>query len=134
MFGSVTPELSAAILGSFHVVMAVEKMPASVSPLSWSLSTPFRLYDTVIGAAAVGKYRTVPPWNVGLSASAMVLSVPAHCTTLFCQVRACRRFEPLFVYVTATLGAVVLNWVMPFWLNASWKVDPEPSSFPDSDL
>src|SRR5258708_21500670 len=66
--GNVAPVLSAAILASFHVVMSPWKMPASVSGLSWSLSTPVTLNDTVIGAPTVGKYRTSPPLNVGLSA------------------------------------------------------------------
>src|SRR3954451_14936067 len=48
--GRVAPLLSAAILGSFHVVMSRWKMPASVSGLSLSESTPGTLNDTVIGA------------------------------------------------------------------------------------
>ena len=50
-----TPGLSAAIAGSFHFLILPRKILASVVPLSWSLSTPLRLYDTVIGAATVGK-------------------------------------------------------------------------------
>src|SRR4029450_694702 len=42
--GSVTPELSAAIAGSFHFLMSVWKILARVSGLSCSLSTPDRLY------------------------------------------------------------------------------------------
>src|SRR3954452_16271189 len=53
--GSVAPALSAAIFGSFHVVIAPLKMPPSVSPDSCSFVTPDRLYDTVMGAATVGK-------------------------------------------------------------------------------
>ena len=50
--------------------------------MSWSLSTPLRLYETVIGAATVGKYRIVPPWYFGRSADLTVLSVPAKSTVL----------------------------------------------------
>src|SRR5258708_7080158 len=38
--GSVAPELSAAILASFQVVMVPPKIPASTSADSWSLATP----------------------------------------------------------------------------------------------
>ena len=61
VLGRVTPGLSAAIFGSFHVLIWVDMMPARVSAVSCSLSTPLRLYDTVIGAPTIGKYRTVPP-------------------------------------------------------------------------
>src|SRR5690349_19676056 len=73
--------LSALISASSQVVMSAWKMPASTSGLSWISSTPGRLYDTVIGAATVGKYRTSPPLNVGRSSGLMRLSLPANCTT-----------------------------------------------------
>src|SRR5262245_34222956 len=47
--GRFTPGLSAAMAGSFHIVIDVPKILPSVSGLNWSLSTPCRLYDTVIG-------------------------------------------------------------------------------------
>src|SRR5665213_4179358 len=53
--GNVTPELSAAIDASFHFFTEPVKILASVDGLSCSLSTPLTLYDTVIGAATVGK-------------------------------------------------------------------------------
>src|SRR3954451_17152378 len=40
--GRVTPALSAAIFGSFHVVIVPAKMPPSVSPDSCSFVTPDR--------------------------------------------------------------------------------------------
>src|SRR5690349_13236161 len=49
--GRVTPGLSAATAGSFHLVTFAPKIFARVGPLSCSLETPERLYDTVIGAA-----------------------------------------------------------------------------------
>src|SRR4051794_35922651 len=55
--GRVVPGLSALIAGSFQVLMSRWKILAMVSALSDSLVTPPRLYDSVIGAAAVGKYR-----------------------------------------------------------------------------
>ena len=60
--GSVTPGLSFAIAASSHFLIFSEKILASVVPLSWSFSTSGKLYDTVIGAATVGKLSTVPPW------------------------------------------------------------------------
>ena len=55
VLGRVTPELSAAMAGSFQVVMVPMKILARVSGESLSSSTPLRLYDTVMGAATVGK-------------------------------------------------------------------------------
>ena len=59
-------------------VIAAWKMPARVSGLSCRSVTPSRLYDTVIGAATVGKYRNSPPLKLALSSSFTRLSVPAH--------------------------------------------------------
>src|SRR4029450_13033608 len=73
--GSVTPELSAAIAGSFHFLMSAWKILARVSGLSCSLSTPDRLYETVVGAATVGTYRNEPAGTPSLSLT--VLSLPA---------------------------------------------------------
>jgi hypothetical protein len=53
--GSFLPLLSAAIAGSFQVLISPEKIFASVSADSWRFFTFLRLYDTVIGAATVGK-------------------------------------------------------------------------------
>src|ERR1700709_1846694 len=55
LLGKVTPALSAATAGSFHVVILPWKMLAMVAGLSCSLSTPLRLYDIVIGATTTGK-------------------------------------------------------------------------------
>jgi hypothetical protein len=57
LLGRLAPVLSATMAGSFQVLMSRWKIFASVSALNWSLSTPLRLYDTVIGAATVGTYR-----------------------------------------------------------------------------
>ena len=43
VLGSFTPELSAAIFGSFHVLMLPSKMPASVAADSLRVLTPLRL-------------------------------------------------------------------------------------------
>src|SRR5262245_57023983 len=75
--GSLAPGFSAMMAGSFHVVILTEKILASVGPLSFRLSTPDRLYETVIGPATVGKYRKSPPLYMGLSESAIVESDPA---------------------------------------------------------
>src|SRR3954467_9711016 len=77
--GNFTPGLSAAMAGSFHVLMVREKILAIVSAESWSLSTPDTLYETVIGENRIGKYRI---GSAGLSASAKGESEPAKFTTL----------------------------------------------------
>src|SRR5579871_6054230 len=81
VLGRVTPGLRAAIFGSFQVLMVVAKIPPRTSASSFRLFTPLRLYDTVMGAATVGKYRTVPPLKVDSVPGAMALSEPAHWTT-----------------------------------------------------
>src|SRR5579872_4445841 len=55
--GSFTPGLSAAISEAFHVLILRSKIMAIVAGESCRPSTPLRWYDTVIGAATVGKYR-----------------------------------------------------------------------------
>src|SRR5262245_59138296 len=53
--GSFTPGLSAAIAGSFQVVMSPWKILASVGGVNFrGLVTPDTLYDTVMGAVTVG--------------------------------------------------------------------------------
>ena len=52
--GSVTPGLSAAMIGSFHFVIRAGRSPAMLVGDSCSLSTLGRLYDIVIGAMTVG--------------------------------------------------------------------------------
>src|SRR6185436_4161454 len=75
--GSDTPEFCPAMAGSFHFVILPWKMFASVGPSSWSLSTPDRLYATAIGLMTTGKYRTLPPLNVGRSSGLIGESEPA---------------------------------------------------------
>ncbi len=53
--GSFTPVFSALIAASSQVLIAPEKILAIVSAESCSFFTPLRLYDTVMGAATVGK-------------------------------------------------------------------------------
>ena len=47
--GSVAPSLSAAIAGSFHLVIVPAKMPAMVAASRLSVSTPSTLKITAIG-------------------------------------------------------------------------------------
>ena len=47
--GSVAPELSAAIFGSFQVLIAPLKMPAMVSASSFRSVRPATLYATAMG-------------------------------------------------------------------------------------
>src|SRR3954466_13350682 len=53
--GSLASGFSALMAGSSHVLICSWKILAIVSASSFSLSTPDRLYETVIGAATVGK-------------------------------------------------------------------------------
>src|SRR4249919_2259731 len=54
--GSLAPELSLAILGSFHVLMVPLKISASTSAFSTSLSTPSTLYANAIGPTTMGRF------------------------------------------------------------------------------
>src|SRR5687767_782308 len=72
--GSFAPGLSAAIALSFQVLISRWKILAMVSGDSWRLSTPETLYETVIGAATVGKYRNGPLYF----ATSSVLTSPSE--------------------------------------------------------
>ncbi len=52
--GSETPGLSAAMAGSFHLVMSWFMIFASVSGVSWRESTPLRLKATAMGETYTG--------------------------------------------------------------------------------
>src|ERR1700757_2950276 len=82
--GNLTPGLSAAMAGSSQVVILFWKIPAMVAGPSVSLDTPDRWYDTVMGAATVGKY-SPPPTYLAMSADAIGVSVPARSTSLPCR-------------------------------------------------
>ena len=83
--GSATPEFSAVIAGSFHFVIWPRKILAVVSPSSFSLVTPDRLYDSVIGPATVGNSSVAPPWYLEASAAGGATSVPAKSTRFACR-------------------------------------------------
>src|SRR3954463_9770215 len=53
--GSEAPGLSALISSAFHVLISPWKILATVAGDNWSLDRPLTLYDTVMGAATVGK-------------------------------------------------------------------------------
>src|SRR5581483_7029508 len=53
--GSFTPGLSAAMSAAFHVLTWRSKILAMVAGESCRPATPLRWYETVIGAATVGK-------------------------------------------------------------------------------
>src|ERR1700676_2284367 len=55
VLGRLTPELSALIAGSFHVLILPWKMLAMTGADSCSLLTPDRLYESVIGPITTGK-------------------------------------------------------------------------------
>src|SRR5258706_6845796 len=78
--GNVTPGLSVAIAASFHFLIWRWKILAIVSGLSCSLSTS-RLYDSVIGATTIGKYKTSPPLNLPTSAAGIGESDAAKSVT-----------------------------------------------------
>ena len=54
VLGSLTPGLSAAIAGSFHLLILPWKMSAMTGADSFRLLTPDRLYETVIGLIRIG--------------------------------------------------------------------------------
>ncbi len=82
VLGSLTPELSDAIAGSFHFVILPWKMFAMTVGVSCSgLVTPDRLYDTVIGPTITGKYSTVGlPLKLDASSDGIGESEPANWT------------------------------------------------------
>ena len=71
--GSVVPELSAAIAGSFHLVILPEKICAIVGADSCRLVTPLRWYATAIGPTTIGRSTAWPDLQ---RLSAEVLSEP----------------------------------------------------------
>src|SRR5215471_6748328 len=58
--GRVTPGLSAAMAGSFQVLMVPEKMPASVAGLNCRLVAPLTLVTTAIGPTTMGRWIATP--------------------------------------------------------------------------
>src|ERR1700730_5689264 len=81
VLGRLTPELSDAMAGSFHLVILPWKMFAMTVGLSFRLLTPDRLYAIVIGPMMTGKYSTVLPLKSGTSAAGIGESEPAKLTT-----------------------------------------------------
>src|SRR3974377_2195896 len=81
VLGRLTPELSAMIAGSFHLVILAWKMFARTVASSFRLLTPDRLYEIVIGPITTGKYSTVFPVKFDASFSGTVESEPAKLTT-----------------------------------------------------
>src|SRR3954453_636949 len=71
--GSVAPELSFAIAGSFQCVILPRKMSASTGPLRLSLAgAPFRLYEASVAPRAHGTWTQslqAEPWAEGSGAS-----------------------------------------------------------------
>src|SRR5579859_597375 len=80
VLGRLTPELIAAIAGSFHFVILPWKMFAMTVGVSFRLLTPGRLYEIVIGPMITGKYSTVLPLKFGISSDGMGESEPAKLT------------------------------------------------------
>ena len=82
--GSETPELVAAMAGSFHDVISLAKMPAMASGLNTRLSTPSRLYATAIAPPTIGILRASFPSQrstaAAMSSSTTAASVPAKDT------------------------------------------------------
>src|SRR4051812_7028903 len=61
VLGKSASGLRLLIAASSQFLTVPWKIFASVPASSFTSSTPLRLYDTVIGAATVGKYRMPPP-------------------------------------------------------------------------
>src|SRR5579859_4107830 len=81
VLGRLTPELSAVMAGSFHLVILPWKMFAMTVGESFRLLTPDRLYAIVIGPMMTGKYSTVLPLKSGTSAAGIGESEPVKLTT-----------------------------------------------------
>src|SRR3954469_7233643 len=122
--GSLASGFSALIAGSSHVLICSWKILAIVSASSFSLSTPFRLYDTVMGAATVGKYSSAPPLNFGRSAALGSPSAAAKST-----IWSARSWRPLPAPPPETLMVTAdwtrLNPVATSCRYGSWKVEPD---------
>src|SRR5260370_6333662 len=80
VLGRLTPELSDAMAGSFHLVILPWKMFAMTVAESFRLLTPDRLYAIVIGPMMTGKYSTVLPLKSGTSAAGIGECEPAKLT------------------------------------------------------
>src|SRR5215831_6946030 len=79
VLGRLTPGLSDLIAGSFQFLILPWKMSAMVFGSSFRpLLTPDRLYDTVIGPTATGKYSTVLPLKLAFSSEGIGESEPAN--------------------------------------------------------
>src|SRR3974377_679137 len=81
LLGRLTPELSAVIAGSFHLVILPWKMFARTVASSFMFETPDRLYAIAIGPRKTGKYSTVLPLKFAFSLSGIGESEPAKLTT-----------------------------------------------------
>src|SRR5580692_1265033 len=77
VLGRLTPGLSAAMAGSFQVLIWPWKIFAMVVASSFRLLTPDRLYAIVIGPMMTGKYSTVLPLKSGTSVAGIGESEPA---------------------------------------------------------
>src|SRR5450631_3172149 len=70
--GRVTPGLTAAIAGSFHLVMTPLTILAVTAGVRISLSTPLTLYATAMGPVTMGMFQAGEPHVL----SALACSVP----------------------------------------------------------
>jgi hypothetical protein len=72
--GSVTPELSAAMAGSFQAVILPSKIFAATSALSVSLSTPLTLYAMAMGPVTIGRFHASEPQEAFASSASILPS------------------------------------------------------------
>src|SRR5476649_300449 len=79
--GRVTPGLSAAIAGSFHVLMTPLKIFAVTAGVRISLSTPLTLKATAIGPVTMGKFQAGDPQVLSASTCSMLVA-PAFAFSL----------------------------------------------------
>src|SRR3954471_17024668 len=122
--GSLASGFSALIAGSSHVLICSWKILAIVSASNLSLSTPLRLYATLMGAATVGKYSSAPPLNFGRSAALGSPSAAAKST-----IWSARSWRPLPDPPPETL-MVTADWtcLKPIATSCrygSWNVEPD---------
>ena len=79
--GRLTPEFSAAIAGSFHLVILLAKIPAMTAAFSLRVVTPERLYSRAIPPVAQGVCTVAPfGWRAEFCAAVRGTSVAPKVT------------------------------------------------------
>src|SRR6476619_6602857 len=129
--GRLAPLLSAAMAGSFHLVIWPWKILASTSPLMTSLSAPSTLYASATGPNTSGRFHAgLPPQRssaLGPCSSLSAESEPAK-STCFARNWSTPAPEPVGLYASVlpeqTWPHTLLNSAIAF----CWAVEPSAVS------